>query len=93
MKVDVLEILRVHGGLDDVIAVVAELIERDKETQKIFDCILRAINDTSGDMGHRSLQYLPSWLESWAKSMLAAGFNPSNPDAGDIKRALAKVQP
>lgn len=74
-------------------AAVVALIERDKAANKVFDSILRAVNDTSGDLGYRSLQYVPAWFKSWAKTMLAAGFTPSTPEAGDIKRAVSIIEP
>lgn len=84
--------VRMDRELREARAAVAELIERDKAAQKVFDCILRGVNDVRGELGYRSFQYVPSWLEGWAKALIAAGFHPTNPDARDIKRALARVR-
>lgn len=66
-------------------AAVAELIERQAAAQTVFDCILRGIND-----GNVST-YGSGWLESWAKKMIASGFRATNPDASDIRAALARL--
>lgn len=89
--VDVLAQLRTTYCPPECLAAVAELIERDRVAQEVFDCILRGLNDTSGELGYRSLQYTSAWMKSWAKALLVAGFRPTNPEAGDIKRALARV--
>lgn len=70
---------------------IVKLIERDKVAAQVFDCILRGVNDLTGPMGCRSEQFVAGWLKSWAKSLHAAGFKPSDTTAPDIARAIARI--
>lgn len=72
-------------------AAVAELLKRDKAAAKVFDCVLRGLNDLTGTMGYRSQEFVSGWLENWAKSMRAVGFKPTDPSARDIARALVRI--
>jgi len=80
-----------HRDLVAARVAVEELIERNHEAAEVFECILRGLNDLTSPMGHRSEPYVIGWMQSWAKSMHDAGFRPTNPEAPDIARALARI--
>lgn len=74
-------------------ALLAEVLERraqDAKVREVFDCMLRAVNDLR--VSASSHKYAQSWIESWAKYLLADGLAPSNLGVRDIANALAALK-